>query len=151
MAIHIRRPKVSGSSSFSTLARRLLEDARRLIEQGHPGPAVVVAHTACEVRAEQAMARFFEKRGLASLQEAMRPEYGPDGNLAKKQARRFYSALTGDLIEAKVRHWSRFEESRKLRNKVVHRGEIATGEDARRACAAVEEVLNHLDAVLAQR
>ena len=120
----------------------LLRTAERLLAQGEPTIAVITAHIACEVYAEQILAFAFKKRGVADVAEAV-SELLPSNNLANERVRKLYTALTGDEIQ-NTAFWSRFKESATLRNKAVHSRKRASAEQAQETCETAHELVKHL-------
>jgi hypothetical protein len=127
----------------------LLQEADALLtRQQQYGLSIVVAHTACEVATERAFSRAFASRGVPDLEDPV-TEFFISYNMGNDRVRRVYVALTGDLAGKTLpAWWSAFAESVQRRNRIVHRGERASQQEAMKslnACAAFVDYLNRTD------
>ena len=125
--------------------KALLKTANRLLEDHQPAVALIVAHMACEIYAEQVMAQAFKKRGAADLEDAV-TDLLSSNNLANDRVRRLYTALTDDQIQD-TPFWKDFKESATLRNQAIHHGARISPEQARTSCEVAGKIVTHLDSV----
>jgi hypothetical protein len=127
-----------------TYPQRLLALARKLIDDGEFGVAVVVAHIACEIAVARSLSEAFVARGIPYLEDSV-TDFFSGYSLANDRLRKFYTALTGDEVE-KTAFWSKFKESAKRRNKVAHSDATATvtKTEAEDSCLAAEKLVAHL-------
>jgi DNA-directed RNA polymerase subunit RPC12/RpoP len=124
--------------------RILLDLAGKLIEEGKCGIAIVVAHMACELATEQSLSDAFARKGLGYLQRSVTGLLN-GYNLANRNNRRLYTALTGDAVQD-TPFWTSFKESAGRRNGIVHGGgaKIVPKSDAEKSYKAANELLVHL-------
>jgi hypothetical protein len=125
-----------------TYPERLIATAARLITDGEFSIAVVVAHMACEISVERALAREFVIKGIDYLEESVE-DLLPGYNLANDRLRKLYNALTGKEIE-KQSFWPAFKESAHRRNQVVHEGSILIEAEAKASFKATSELVEFL-------
>lgn len=127
----------------------LLQLARGLATQGFHAQAVITAQTACEVCTEAVMTRLIRSRGIDDLQEAldwMIPTY----NLGNDRVRKLYVALSSDEIE-KATFWPRFKTHTERRHEAAHKGMGISAHVAEASCQVAEELIRHLETVLANK
>jgi hypothetical protein len=130
------------SATVTTYPEVLLSVARSLIDASQHSVAVVVAHMACEVATERALGAAFAKRGLQDLEEAI-GELLNGYNLANDKNTKLYNALTGQSIEQEA-FWPEFKKSAKLRNHIMHAGQIATAAQAEATHRATSALVKHV-------
>ena len=141
-------PPMTGSSSLTaqativTYPQRLLSVARKLIDDGEFGIAVVVAHIACEIATERSLSEAFVTRGIPYLEDSV-TEFLSGYNLANDRLQKLYTALTGDEVE-KAGFWQRFKESAARRNKIVHSVIPVTKVEAEKSYTAAQNLIAHL-------
>lgn len=127
--------------------RTLLASAGRLAASGDHEIAVVTAQMACEIFVEQAFVTIYRKKALTYLEnpiDALIPSY----NLGNDKVRALYSALTGDNVAA-ASFWPDFKELVKIRNGAVHGGRRVQRAEADSGCLAAENLVRHVEAVVA--
>jgi hypothetical protein len=122
--------------------QELMNLARRLIDEHRPSLAVIVVHMACEIATDRSISDAFDARGAQDLKDWVVLRLGY--NLANKNVRRLYTALTGDRVADHVTSWSKFKSSAKLRNDIIHKGRIATEGEAEASYKAGSDLLEHL-------
>lgn len=125
-----------------TYPRRLLTLARKLIDDGEFGIAVVVAHVACEVATERTLTDAFAARGVSYLEDSV-TELLSGYSLANDRIRKLYRALTGDQIE-QAPFWAKFKASATRRNNVVHSSASVTKADANESHQAATDLVDHM-------
>jgi hypothetical protein len=125
-----------------TYPQKLLALARKLIDDGEFGVAVVVAHIACEVAVERSLSEAFVAKGIPYLEDSI-TDFLRGYNLANERIRKFYTALTGDEVQ-KTTFWQKFTESATRRNNIVHSGATATKTEAEESYSAAEKLVAHL-------
>lgn len=135
---------VTARPTAGSYANVLLGTARKFTKDNHHGIAVVVAHMACEVAVERAMRRAFTTNDVSALARPVLDLLN-GYNLGNDRTRKLYAALTNDDIAAQP-FWSRFKASSERRNKIIHRGSLATAEEAQESIDAVSALLKHLAA-----
>lgn len=134
---------VTVETTVITYPQRLLTLARKLIDDGEFGIAVVVAHVACEVATERTLSEGFAAKGVSYLEDAVTKLFSGN-NLADSRIRRLYTALTGDQVE-KAPFWQKFKRSRdELRNSIVHSSITVTKAQAEDSYVAARELVAHL-------
>lgn len=122
---------------------RLLETACHLNRDGHCGPAVVVAQSACEVVVARAMSKAYKDKGVPDLEE-------PVGNylymkaLTNENMRKLYGALTDDTNINQQGFWSDYTTMVKLRHEVAHAGKHVGPNAARTAIDAAKAFVEHV-------
>ena len=87
----------------------LLQDAAQHIAHQDFGVAIVVAHVACEITAQQAMTRAFARRSIPELERPVR-ELFTGFNFATDRIRDIYEAVSGDDIHNQP-FWTEFTKS----------------------------------------
>jgi hypothetical protein len=131
---------VTVDTTVITYPQKLLNLARRLIDDGEFAIAVVVAHIACEIATERSLTEAFTVKGIPHLEEAVTDLFSGN-NLANKRIRKLYTALTGDQIE-KAAFWEQFKKSASRRNDIAHSSVTVTvtkaeAEDSHTAATAL--------------
>jgi HEPN domain-containing protein/predicted RNA-binding Zn-ribbon protein involved in translation (DUF1610 family) len=121
----------------------LLDTARDLRSQGHPEAAIVTAQTAFEVCLGAVLTEALRKRvGDAAVADlitgALRP-YNPKNDRVQK----WYETLFEHRIQAEP-FWQSLRKHVDRRNRVVHRGEEATAQEADESIKAVDAAIRHL-------
>lgn len=130
--------------TVGSYANVLLSTARKFTKDNHHGIAIVVAHMACEVAVERAMRRAFTTHEVSALARPVLDLLN-GYNLGNDRTRKLYAALTGDDIASQP-FWSHFKTSSERRNKIIHRGSLATAEQAQESIDAASALLKHLAA-----
>jgi hypothetical protein len=146
------RTDVKGELDVRTYPQDLLTMARKCLDEGKFGLAVVVCHVACEVATARSLSAAFARaasaRGIAGVGEAVEAFLTSlNGyNLATKRNRNLYTALTGDQI-AQQPFWEKFKASAICRNRILH-GRLAAGQvqqkDADESFNAASAFVAHL-------
>jgi hypothetical protein len=124
---------------LQSVERTLLNTARVVVKDGHPGPAVVVAETAVEVAMEASIGQHLASSGTsAGLREwitapgALGRSYSPKS----KRIQGLWTAVTGDEFQ-RAPWWSDYLKLVDARNEFVHSA-MPPGDDA--AVSAMLEV-----------
>ncbi len=135
-----------GDAAFDVL----LATADALFEDGHYGPSVVAAQTACEVITEEAISFWFiemrvmqggDRRWRAVGEATM--ESFRTFDLNNEGLRRMYVIVSNDQIHEQP-FWSRYVEHVRRRHQVVHRGYVTTKAEARKSLAVAKEFVEHV-------
>ena len=84
---------------FTPFEERLLASAKKAIDDGYYGFAVIIAHTACELAAERAMSQAFAASGVGHLKKPV-SKLIFSYNLSTKNVRDLYNALTVASVTA---------------------------------------------------
>jgi hypothetical protein len=106
----------------------LLALARQLRDEERTDLAVVAAQTACEVYAEVAISEMLRGRELGKFEEVI-PELLTGYSLMDRRGQLVFEALTGHKIQ-QASIWPAYRAHVELRNRVVHRGDEVTTEQA---------------------
>lgn len=125
-----------------TYPETLLAACRGLIDDGHYGISVVVAHMACEVSVERSLSAAFAAKGLQYLEDPVL-DFLNGYNLGNDRNRKLYAALTNDNIEQQA-FWPAFKESATRRNNIVHGGGIVGQAEVGSSYQAARAFIAHL-------
>jgi hypothetical protein len=98
---------------------------------------VVLAHAACEWATEDALRRLLIRQGLADDVVAPILRAFTVTSLTHERVRKLFKSMTG-ASPRKETSWQAFQESRRLRNQVAHRGFAATYDDAQQVLDLAE-------------
>ena len=120
----------------------LLSTAESLKDQGHHEAAIVTAQTACEVCVEVFLEAGFRDKGIADLADPI-GRLLPNYNVGNERVRRIYVAVCDDQIHQEP-FWSSYQKHVERRNRVVHRGEKASRQEADDSIAVATEVVRHI-------
>jgi hypothetical protein len=122
----------------------LLDTARALVNQGHHGPAVVVAQTACEVEVEAAIFELLRRKGIEpALAEWIRTARGRSYSPKNDRIRDLWTALTADDLKT-ADGWSDYKGLVNRREDFVHAGTRPTEAEARAFIEAVSKLVKHV-------
>lgn len=133
---------VTVQTTIITYPQKLLNLARRLIDEGEFGVAVVVAHMACEIATERTLSEAFGAKGIPDLEDAVTNLFSGN-NLANDRIRKLYTALTGDEVE-KAPFWQKFKLSAQRRNDIAHSSITVTKSEAEDTYMAARDLVTHL-------
>jgi hypothetical protein len=122
--------------------RILLQDAAQHIAHQDFGVAIVVAHVACEITAQQAMTRAFARRSVPELEKPVRKLF-TGFNFANDRIRAIYEAVSGDDIHNQP-FWTEFTKSADRRNSYSHSGTEATEQEAKDSLQACTAFVEHV-------
>lgn len=100
---------------------------------------------ACEVCAAIVLTDTFNCRGIGYLREPV-GRLLPNYNLDDPRVRKLYGEITQDDTIGQPPFWPEVHAHVEKRNRIVHRGEPAHQADADVAIAAVEKVIEHIQA-----
>lgn len=123
--------------------KQLLNAARRHHQQGRHQEAVIFAQMAAEIAAEARLNVLIQQVQPVALQPLLQRQLDWNANLARKEVRRLYDALTGDTIGERT-WWPDYHANSERRNDVAHRGAPVSAADAARGLSAVEALISHL-------
>ncbi|QDU46591.1 hypothetical protein Mal52_51130 [Symmachiella dynata] len=126
---------------------RLLETSKALIELEHFAPAVIVAHTACEVIVQRAASKAFQERKIADLEREFDAVCRWQSLLEKEHCKLF-KKLTGDEKLTEQKFWKKqptYKSSVERRNKVVHAGKDATKDEAEETLQICESFISYIE------
>jgi hypothetical protein len=124
------------------LPLHILDRAETLCASGFTEHAVIAAQSACELSCEQVVHEYIRLRGVAYLQESL-GELVSNYNVANHRTRNLYNALASDTIQ-QLSIWPQYTELVKLRNRIVHNGQSADLDTARRLIGVARELVTHL-------
>lgn len=135
--------------NLQMLHRVLLCSARRLAEAQETQAAVILAQTASEAQVERALAALC-RRDLGEgadevLSAYLRPYAMHPGN---KRLRELWEHLSGDALSRQP-FWRPLGEHFNRRNRVAHRGEDASYEEADASIGVVLGLMEHMENVIA--
>jgi hypothetical protein len=133
---------VTAQATVVTYPQKLLSLARRLIDEGEFGVAVVVAHMACEIATERTLSEAFAAKGIPDLEVAVR-DFFSGNSLGNDRIRKLYTALTGDDI-AKAPFWQKFKLSAQKRGSIAHSSITVTKAEAEDSYIAARDLVAHL-------
>lgn len=150
LKVDVHEPPVrTGEGLEISVQRQLLLSARSLTSDGHFAAAVVAAQTASEVFMEGTLRELFQLRKIDNFWGEI-GAFIPNYNIAaNKKLRRLYTALSGDDDIAQKPFWRKLVDHVELRNDIVHDGNDATEAQSEASYAAVDELMNHINGVLA--
>jgi hypothetical protein len=125
--------------------KTLNDFSKSLIDQGQYGISIIVAHMACEIIVEQVFTTGFETKKVPELQEPVTDLFS-GYNLSNHRIREVYTALTGDKIQDnKNTFWKKFKESAARRNRIMHKRQIASRQEAEETLEATGDLIAYLD------
>jgi len=130
----------------------LFENARAHCGDGRHAEAIIIAQTCCEMVVARAIGALREDPGhasadYASLVEAALPK-NRDNNYSMRNplAQGAWRALTGDVL-ASASFWPEYETQSTKRNKIAHRGEPASKEEAEASIKTADAFITHITAI----
>jgi hypothetical protein len=135
---------VSGSSFLLLLHAQesLIAAARRLVEQGDTGPAVVVAETAVEYEVGGVLSRYLRAAGVSpdvtELVVQSLPRTPDSARLLKA-----FKLITGHPL-TDAPGWSEYQRLLPLRHSFVHRAEAVGRQDADAFIDAADQVSQYV-------
>lgn len=109
--------------------------------------AVILAHAACDVQTERAIADLCVLRGLQYLYEALADNLGAQVSLHVEKVRKIYIALANDR-PTKQGWWADWQKSVKRRHKVAHTGGLLMHEDVVATIGCCKNYVEHLQKVV---
>ncbi|MHB8994187.1 MAG: hypothetical protein ACYC63_02940 [Armatimonadota bacterium] len=121
---------------------RLLQVASVLIQDNELSIAVVVAHMACEMAVEHAVAETLKAPEMARFEKLFPTLFNGYG-LNNEKNLKLYVALTGDQIIS-TPFWTDYRSSAELRNKIIHIGRLASREQAEQAHDVATQLVAHV-------
>ena len=129
--------------------RQLFAAARSMLDDGHFGPAVVVAQAAVEVGMETAIS-FGLRAGEVpdALQTWIEDETVTSWSPANDRVQKLWTALTGDRLTA-ADGWETYKVGVSLRHGFVHRAQEVPKDDAEGFIDAAQRVVAHVAHVMA--
>ena len=133
---------IKAEATVITYPQKLLSLARRLIDEGEFGVAVVVAHMACEIATERALSEAFAAKGIPDLEDTVTDLFSGN-SLANPRIRKLYTALTGDEI-ANAPFWQKFRLSAERRNSITHSSITVAKAEAEILYMAARDLVAHL-------
>lgn len=130
------------------LYEELLGSADQLLKDGHADAALVTAHTACELCAEQTISQLFRMRGVPELAKPVR-KLASSCNLTNERVRALYAALSKDDLTAQP-FWRQVHALSQARNDFIHAGSSVLVEDAACGLETARLLIAHLTDVLSR-
>lgn len=122
---------------------QLLESAVKQYSDGDYREAVVLAHIAIEVIADQALVSWINRAQPMSLRQWLVRQIENNHNLGTTKASKLYEALSQDMITEQV-FWRDFVTANQLRNDVMHEGIDVSQKQALAALQNAKQVIQHL-------
>lgn len=122
---------------------QLLESAVKQYSDGDYREAVVLAHIAIEVIADQALVSWINRAQPMSLRKWLVRQIENNHNLGTTKASKLYEALSQDMITEQV-FWRDFVTANQLRNDVMHEGIDVSQKQALAALQNAKQVIQHL-------
>ena len=122
---------------------QLLESAVKQYSDGDYREAVVLAHIAIEVIADQALVSWINRAQPMSLRQWLVRQIENNHNLGTTKASKLYEALSQDMITEQV-FWRDFVTANQLRNDVMHEGIDVRKKQALAALQNAKQVIQHL-------
>ena len=129
-------------AEVTTYPARLLQVARKLIDDAEFSIAIVVCHMACEVAVERTFNEAFPAKGLSYLENSVMA-FVNGNNLATDRIRDLYTALTGNEV-VKQPFWPDFKASARRRNDIMHGQRLATRQEAEDSHASCNSLVGYL-------
>jgi len=126
--------------------KKLLDEARRALNDGHNEMAVVLSQTAAELCTEATISTLLRRRDIEALADPLLDLFSAT-DICNDRLRKIYETLANDKIE-KAKFWLNLRTHHKRRNLIVHRGEKCSPEDARGSVEAVEQFIQHAELIL---
>jgi HEPN domain-containing protein len=120
----------------------LLKIASELRERGQREFAVIAAQMACELYAEVALTELLKARHIGELEEVI-PDLLGGYNLMDRRGQRLFHALTGRSIQ-QADFWTNYKRHVERRNRVVHKGEEPTDDEAAASIAAAGSFFDYV-------
>jgi len=137
---------------ISPLYEALLNSADALSNRVHQhSAAVLVAQTAIEVCTQRLIGKLIQARGVAYLDKWMRKQMR-NYNIVNSPVRELYEALSSDTQFVNQPFWTsnRLTDHVELRNRIAHRGHIATPAEAQASITVAREVISYLTGIATQ-
>jgi hypothetical protein len=133
---------------FRPVNEALLGTAKSLVQRDLPGPAVVVAQTACELAVESTLTGLLRDGGSPQsvidwVGESV--QFSP----ANTRTRKLFEALTAQRLTG-LPEWKPYDKLLPRRHAFVHRGEDVSRGDAEAFISAVESLIQAMIRVAAQ-
>ena len=129
--------------------RHLFASARSMLDDGHYGPAVVVAQTAVEVGMEAAVAYGLRAGQVPdALQTWIENETVITWSPRNPRVQLLWQALTDDTITA-ANGWEAYTVGVKRRHEFVHRATDVPKDEAEQFISAAEQIVAHIAYVMA--
>lgn len=122
---------------------QLLQAALKHHEEGRHRETVVFAQMAAEVAAESKLNVLIQQVEPEALRPLLQAQLDWNANLARKEIRRLYDALTGESL-AQQAWWSAYKTNSERRNDVAHRAAAVSAAEAAEGLSAVESLVRHL-------
>ena len=122
--------------------------AKRLLDAGEFGAAVVLAQTACEVLGANVLERLMKKRSVELLRDwIVLGATRQNASFSSNVVRELYVALSGDRIQGEP-FWAKYLEHVRRRNEVAHQGKTVSKPEAEDSYQAAESFIRHLEGVI---
>ena len=126
--------------------KRILSKANRYLKDGQKETAVVFAQAACEICTEYALTLLFQIKAVEFLAEPLLDIFQVR-DIGNDRLRKVYMALSGDRIQ-QMPFWEKLMKHHKRRNKIVHKGDRCTKEEAEESISVVDQYIQHMDQVI---
>lgn len=138
------------SIKIVTVPKILLQQARYFLDSKEPGLyklCVILSHMALEIEVSRVESAYLKKKGF--VDDDIEPLLYQKTNIAggNKRAIQIFKAITRQEITDSI-DLVNLKKMNDRRNKIVHRGEEATEEEAREAVDCVEKAIDALEVIL---
>lgn len=121
--------------------------AARTLTPERPEAAAAMAQMSVEAFVEVALSALLRRQGKSEADVETEMNALPGFNFRHKETQDLWTQLTGDSIQQAVA-WAAYVEAVKLRNRVVHRGQRVTPNDAATSVERCTNLIQHMQAVL---
>lgn len=135
--------EVSSTLHIVTYPQVLIQKSKELVLNCDYSIAILVAHMACEVAVARCLSSSFKTKNLQYLEPSVM-EFFNGYNLGNKRHLNFFTALTGYNFVTKP-FWSKFMESAKRRNNVMHDAYIANENEANESIEAASALVSYIE------
>jgi hypothetical protein len=127
----------------------LFAAARSLLDEGHAGPAVVVAQAAVEVGVETAVSFALRASEVPdALQTWIEDETVTSWSPVNRRVQKLWTALTRDTLTG-ADGWETYSAGVNLRHGFVHRAQEVPNDGAEQFIEAAQKVVAHVAHVMA--
>jgi hypothetical protein len=122
--------------------------AKRLLDAGELGAAVVLAQTACEVLGANVLERLMKKRNVEFLRDwIVSAATRGNANFSNDRVRDLYVTLSGDRIQDQP-FWAQYQSHVRRRHDVAHNGTTVSKAETEESYQAAESFIRHLEGVI---
>jgi len=123
--------------------QQLISSSITQFDDGDFREAVVLAHIAIEMVADQTLGRWIETVEPIGLQAWLLKQVENNHNLGTTKALKLYESLSSDMI-SESQFWPDFVTGNHLRNDIMHEGADVSREQAESVIKNAQIVIEHL-------